>query len=218
MKKTLPTNSPNLGKKISPQKDNGTQQKILKTAVSLILEQGIQGLTIRKVATAAGVNVASINYHFKSKDGLIESCVIDIIEPLLKIVQEIVSTNFSARQKLKQIFHKAGEYFEIIPLPFIISIATGIGASIQNDQWFVIRKELLFSVTKLVKQLHPNDSDETIFITSSQMFAGAILPRLLMPLHKHLLERASLEIPSIDRHLDVLMDNFFGKEEKINKK
>ena len=200
-------------KKISPQKDNGTQQKILKTAISIILDQGIQGLTMRKVATAAGVNVASINYHFNSKDGLIEACVIDIIEPLLKIVQEIVSTNFSARQKLKQILHKIEEFFEIIPLPFIMSFATGVGASLKNEQWFTIRKEIIFSAIKLIKELRPNDSDEVVFITYSQLIVAAVFPHLLMPLHQNLLERASLEIPTIDRHLDVLMDNFFGKEE-----
>ncbi|MGL5721089.1 MAG: TetR/AcrR family transcriptional regulator [Brevinema sp.] len=198
----------------SPQKDNGTQQKILKTAVDIILKQGIQGLTVRKVATNANVNVASINYHFKSKDGLIESCVIHIIEPLLKIIQEINISNISPRQKMGQILHKMGNYFELIPLPLIISLATNIGASLQNEQWLSIRRGLLFSIITLVKELRPSDSEETLFITSSQIFAAAIMPRVLMPLHKNLLDTASLTVPSLDHHLDILLDNFFGKERK----
>ena len=49
---------------------NEIKQKIILTAIECIERDGIQGVTIRKIADLAGVNVAAINYHFGSKEQL----------------------------------------------------------------------------------------------------------------------------------------------------
>ena len=46
------------------------KQKIIMTAIECIESEGLQGVTIRKIADQAGVNVAAINYHFGSKEQL----------------------------------------------------------------------------------------------------------------------------------------------------
>ncbi|MDO9577842.1 MAG: helix-turn-helix domain-containing protein [Candidatus Cloacimonadales bacterium] len=48
------------------------KQKIIITAIECIEQEGFQNVTIRKIAEAAGVNVAAINYHFGSKEQLLE--------------------------------------------------------------------------------------------------------------------------------------------------
>jgi AcrR family transcriptional regulator len=50
---------------------NEIKQKIIMTAIECIEREGIQGVTIRKIADQAGVNVAAINYHFGSKEQLL---------------------------------------------------------------------------------------------------------------------------------------------------
>jgi len=50
---------------------NEIKQKIIITAIECIEQEGIQGTTIRKIADLAGVNVAAINYHFGSKEQLL---------------------------------------------------------------------------------------------------------------------------------------------------
>lgn len=47
------------------------KQKIISTAIECIEQEGFQNVTIRKIAEAAGVNVAAINYHFGSKEQLL---------------------------------------------------------------------------------------------------------------------------------------------------
>jgi len=47
------------------------KQKIILTAIGCIEKEGIQGVTIRKIADMSGVNVAAINYHFGSKEQLL---------------------------------------------------------------------------------------------------------------------------------------------------
>ena len=48
------------------------KQRIIFQTIELIENVGIPNLTIRKIAEAAGVNVAAVNYHFGSKEQLVE--------------------------------------------------------------------------------------------------------------------------------------------------
>jgi len=47
-----------------------TKTRILKVASNLFAEKGFEGTSIRDIASAADVNLAAINYHFKNKNNL----------------------------------------------------------------------------------------------------------------------------------------------------
>lgn len=49
-----------------------TKERILDAAEELFAHCGFDGASLRRVTSAAGVNLASVNYHFGSKDKLIE--------------------------------------------------------------------------------------------------------------------------------------------------
>ncbi|MCO4795281.1 MAG: TetR/AcrR family transcriptional regulator [Bacteriovoracaceae bacterium] len=50
--------------------DNDTKSKILIVSSKLFAEKGLDGTSIRDIASEAGVNLAAINYHFKNKNNL----------------------------------------------------------------------------------------------------------------------------------------------------
>lgn len=50
-----------------------TKEKILDAAEELFSEEGFAATSIRAITTRAGVNLAALNYHFGSKDGLIDA-------------------------------------------------------------------------------------------------------------------------------------------------
>ena len=50
-----------------------TREIILWTAESLFAEHGLAGTSLRGITADAGVNLASVNYHFGSKEGLIQA-------------------------------------------------------------------------------------------------------------------------------------------------
>ncbi len=52
-----------------------TKGKIVEAATKLFAEKGLDGVTVREICAAAGVNVALVNYHFKSKEGLYAVCI-----------------------------------------------------------------------------------------------------------------------------------------------
>ncbi|HEY0178083.1 MAG TPA: TetR family transcriptional regulator [Dokdonella sp.] len=49
-----------------------TRERILGVAESLFAQHGFSGASLRQVTAAAKVNLAAVNYHFGSKDSLIE--------------------------------------------------------------------------------------------------------------------------------------------------
>ncbi len=52
-----------------------TRERILETALPLFAERGFAGTSIRTVAQAADVNVATLAYHFTDKEGLYSTVV-----------------------------------------------------------------------------------------------------------------------------------------------
>ncbi len=50
-----------------------TKQRILDAAERLFAERGYDGTSLRAITTEAGANLASVNYHFRSKEALLEA-------------------------------------------------------------------------------------------------------------------------------------------------
>ena len=50
---------------------DSTRERILSVATELFAAQGFNGVSLRTLTTEAGVNLASVSYHFRSKEGLI---------------------------------------------------------------------------------------------------------------------------------------------------
>jgi len=50
-----------------------TKEKLLDAAEELFAGQGIDGVSLRAITHAADVNLASVNYHFGSKEGLVRA-------------------------------------------------------------------------------------------------------------------------------------------------
>lgn len=76
---------------------NPTQIKLIQAAEHEFADHGFHGTSIRDITSRAGANVASVNYHFKSKEGLFMAMIRYRIEPLnalrLKLLQEYLDEN-----------------------------------------------------------------------------------------------------------------------------
>ncbi len=59
-----------------------TRERILDSAERLFVENGFDATSLRMITTDAGVNLASVNYHFHSKDALIEAVFARRIGPV----------------------------------------------------------------------------------------------------------------------------------------
>jgi AcrR family transcriptional regulator len=77
-----------------------TKERIIEVAECLFAEKGFDGTSMRDITEVAGVNLASVNYHFGSKDGLIAAVFHRYLVPLrdarlamLDIVEEEAGNN-----------------------------------------------------------------------------------------------------------------------------
>ncbi|MCP4091850.1 MAG: TetR/AcrR family transcriptional regulator [Planctomycetes bacterium] len=61
-----------------------TKQRILDAAQTLFAERGFPATSLREITKLADVNLAAVNYHFGSKDGLLKELVNECIEPINK--------------------------------------------------------------------------------------------------------------------------------------
>lgn len=58
-----------------------TRDQILEAAWKLFSERGFEDVSVRDVTNEASVNLASVSYHFGSKDGLIQEVVKKVMNP-----------------------------------------------------------------------------------------------------------------------------------------
>ena len=81
------------------------KQKIIHATIQVIEEEGIQSITVRKVAKKAKVNIASINYYFGSKEKLISETLHDSLHAAFSDWNEVVgTTNRQLDCQLKKFF------------------------------------------------------------------------------------------------------------------
>ncbi|MEM7145694.1 MAG: TetR/AcrR family transcriptional regulator [Verrucomicrobiota bacterium] len=62
--------------------DPTTKDRILLAAEELFAAEGFEKVSLRAITQAADVNLASVNYHFGSKDALIDAIIENIVTPI----------------------------------------------------------------------------------------------------------------------------------------
>jgi AcrR family transcriptional regulator len=62
----------------------GTRERILRIAERMFAERGFNGVSVRELAAAAQVNIASIGYHFTNKEGLLSEVYRRHCEPMIE--------------------------------------------------------------------------------------------------------------------------------------
>jgi len=107
-------------------KGERTQDKIVKAAHRLILEQGYHGTSMRQIAEQAGIALGGIYNHFASKEDIFEAVVMTYhpyheILPVLEAAQgETIEALFlDAAKGLRPILEGRGDLFNIMFIELI---------------------------------------------------------------------------------------------------
>ena len=103
---------------------NETQIKILEAAESELADYGFAGASIRNITQRAGVNVASINYHFGSKVDLIKELFKYRIIPLNDLRLELLR---QAQEKSEDGVVSVTELVDILVRPAVSKLVSKEG-------------------------------------------------------------------------------------------
>ena len=94
------------------EKDISTEEKILISASKVFTEKGFSGTRTRDIAEEAGINLALLNYYFRSKEKLFEQVMkVKIVLLFGKIIPIITSEKTNLEEKIDLVSEK---YFEIL--------------------------------------------------------------------------------------------------------
>lgn len=72
-------------------KANSSREKLISSAEVLFAERGFNGVSVRDIANAAGVNSALVGYYFKGKEGLLSEVYMRHCEPLKRERQRLLA-------------------------------------------------------------------------------------------------------------------------------
>ena len=76
-------------KKPSTKHGSPSYRKLLKAALALFSQRGLNSVTIKDIAKLASLNTALIYYYFDSKEHLFESCVEDAVAESLETYEKL---------------------------------------------------------------------------------------------------------------------------------
>lgn len=65
-----------------------TKKKVIETALALFKVNGYHGTSVRDISKKANVNIATISYYFKGKQGLLEHIIVEFLEGYVKILDK----------------------------------------------------------------------------------------------------------------------------------
>ncbi|MBI4228858.1 MAG: TetR/AcrR family transcriptional regulator [Deltaproteobacteria bacterium] len=130
-----------------------TKENLLDTAERLFAERGVKETSVRDITRAAGSHLASVNYHFATKHGLIRAVISRRIEPLKK-------TRFELLDAYEE---EAGD--NPVPVEKVIYalIAPGIELYLKNPNFLRFAGRMISDPDKELRRIFVSQLDPVFF-------------------------------------------------------
>lgn len=105
------------------ERDISTEKKIKDAATRVFISKGFNGCTSREIAKEAGMNVALVNYYFKSKGHLFDIVIASVIKDFTLSIIDVFKSDMSLVNKTRILIEKEYDFLSKHPeIPnFIIS-------------------------------------------------------------------------------------------------
>jgi AcrR family transcriptional regulator len=101
---------------------DSTREKILSATVTIIGREGPQRVTVRRIAKEAGVNMALVNYHFRTKDKLVAEAIQSFFGRMREIFERLEKEDKTPEERLHDFFAGFLHYFMEFPGVFITQV------------------------------------------------------------------------------------------------
>lgn len=105
-------------------KSKKTEQKIFEVATELFLEKGVDRTSVREIASKAGINLALMNYYFRSKENLFDTIFSELVKKNSEKISSILNSELELEDKIKKYCHA---YIDmLIENPLLVSFVMSI--------------------------------------------------------------------------------------------
>jgi AcrR family transcriptional regulator len=122
-------------------KDISTEEKIKEAARAVFIAKGFSGCSTREIAKVSGMNVALVNYYFRSKSQLFQLIFNAAMEDFTNTMVEVFGRNLSLPEKMRILIEKEYEFLSQHPeLPSFIIQETNRESDIAHDNFGFFQK------------------------------------------------------------------------------
>jgi AcrR family transcriptional regulator len=182
-----PAPDPALKNKASSTTEKGWEraQAILQAARALLASEGYAGLSMRRVASAAGMTLSNVQHYYASRDLLLEALLLSIMDEFQSKMDRI-SAEMSERPRLERFLSTADMFVDEITDPVTHAIFFEIWALASRNPFASNLMDKMLgrerkTVYNLIRGLNPAISDEEYMQRAILMVAqieGLMLFRL----------------------------------------
>lgn len=186
---------------------DAVKEKILLATICLIEKSDgdVSNINTRAIAKSANVGVGLVNYHFKSKDNLIELCIQRIISDALSSSMPLFpKTDGTAIENLKHNAKLIFDFFILNPALSKIAIFIDLRSPTLSD---ITIKSIVFATNNTSSFTCTKEEQMLLFFTLLSTMQGLFLRKGLC---KDLFGFDFHEKDERDKVLDFIIDAVFG--------
>lgn len=189
-----------------------TKEKIRLAAIDVFRRQGFDGARTRDIADTAGINIATLHYHYSSKDDLYDLVAGEAMQEFASIYKSIFVLELPLRDKVRRFVN---EYTDLcIRHPDLPTFC--LSESNRNPQRWSKYVDYRIANQVMEQQLKEMAAAGEIRSISTQVFINAlvgltIFPFMNMPSIKHVIGMSDAQIAAmLEEHRGVAIGMIEG--------
>lgn len=188
-----------------------TRDQIIAVTLETIQKEGLASLTIRQIAERAGVNVAAVNYHFGSKDALVNEVLAELTAGLREAFGHLADDSRPARERLRQFLDVFAAVLLRYPDVYRQAIGTGLlGGAAQPQYLSFLRAEGLLLLRRLVREATGETDERRLTLRLMQAIGGLVYPLLVGALLEPATGMRFAEDDTRREHVEICLQNLLG--------
>ncbi len=187
--------------------ETGTYDRILKVTMEQIRGGGVSSVKLREVALKANVNLASINYHFQSKERLLLLSIKKLVfHGMKEALSAIDDVSFSPEERLKRFLVT---YVKIMrefhePMRHLMISDRCTPDNMKGFEEMV--KELgINKYARLVAEISGIKDKNTVFLLCTQLLGAALVPNFMKEKAQPVFD---IELPEIEEQIEFLLSHY----------
>jgi len=141
------------------------RERMIAVTIELIKRYGdTRMITVREIASEAGVDVGMINYHFQTKDNLINICIMELIgQSVFQLQSFSQNAEMKPIDKIKELSKGIASFMALNPGLSKISITNDLLSPERNDNVAQLTK-MLMPITKEIYSDQKSESELLILL------------------------------------------------------
>ena len=197
-------------------KGERVREKMIETTVHILQQDGFKKATVRTIAAAAGVNIASVRYYFGSKEELIGAALEYMMGNLENIVSYLDDMRLTAKERLKKYIMA---YFQLARQhPALFRSITTPSSEDAKDTYFIylslLHSQCWEKVIRNVGEITGYTDEKDLELKAMQIFAAVEFPIILESNKRDSFITKYTDADTLGRYVDLLLDNVDEKKEK----